>query len=228
MSTLSDWLGDIDFYSDVIAPLQDGGWFEFVFPFLLVYAIVITILNNVEIFSEKKSTRVVIGLVVALFAIAFPITDDGITLGMFLMALFPGVTAFSLGILALYIVAAMLGVDLMKFFGKDSQENQWLKYVFGAIGILVVAYYYAKGFGWYGFDGSEFEDFFTDPLLYIVIVTVAVFYFITRDEKDDLEAEVERRAKAIRQASPDISPSEAKKIAKSGLLRGPESKGGEE
>ncbi len=40
--------------------------------------------------------------------------------------LFPGVTAFTMGILALYIVVAMLGIDLTKFFGNDDDNNNIL------------------------------------------------------------------------------------------------------
>lgn len=194
MSSLSDWLGDFDFYYDLIDPLIENGWYAYLFPFLLVYAIVLTILTNVPMFRDHKPVRVIIALVFALFAIAFPISDgdcdtyygggfisSGCTLGDFMMVLFPGVTAFTIGILALYIVAAMMGLNLMEFFGNNDKDN-WVKYILGGLGVLVVVYYYAKGFGWDGFEGSWLEDFFTDPLLYILIVFGLVFWMITKEE----------------------------------------------
>lgn len=185
MATLSDWLNDFDFKSDFIDPLIDNGWFEFLFPFLLVYAVVLTIMNQVELFKDKKSVKVIIALVVSLFSIAFDIDNEGHTLGSFMMALFPGVTAFSIGILALYIVIAMLGVDLTKFFGKDADENKWIMYLLGILGVGVVIYYYAKGFGWDGYKGSDLQEFLEDPLLYILVIGAAVFYFITKDEPEE-------------------------------------------
>ncbi len=183
MATVSDWLDDFDFESDLISPLMDNGWYQYLFPFLLIYAVLITILNNVPMFEKNKAVKVIISLVISLFAIAFPIEDGGNTIGDLMIALFPGVTAFSIGILALYIVAAMLGVDLMKFLG-DGEKDKWLRYVLGAAGLAVVVYYYAIGFGWEGWDGSDAEEFFEDPLLYILIVAAFTFYIISRDDDE--------------------------------------------
>jgi hypothetical protein len=203
MGTLSEELANIDF-ADFISALFDGGWFEYVFPFMLVYAIVLTILNNVPMFEEKKAVRVIISLVMSLFAIAFPINGDfascGVndtiyhsygceSLGSLMMALFPGVTAFAVGILALYIVAAMLGVDLMDFF-KDKDKNNYLKWVLGGLGALVVIYYYARGFGWGGFDdhGGALDwligpaGLLRDPVLYILIIVGILFWWITKED----------------------------------------------
>jgi hypothetical protein len=202
MGTLTEELASIDFI-DFFDALYDGGWFEYVFPFMLVYAIVLTILNNVPMFKDKKPVRVIISLVVSIFAIAFPINGDfascGInsgtsyysgceTLGSLMMSLFPGVTAFSMAILALYIVAAMLNVDLMEFFG-DEKQNKILKYALGAIGVFVVIYYYARGFGWRGFDDVGFLDWLwgdggllRDPLLYILAIIGILFWWITKDD----------------------------------------------
>lgn len=76
----------------------------------------------------------------------------------------------------------MLGVDLMHFFGNNQKDN-WLRYVLGALGILVVAYYYARGFGWGGFgSGSEIEEFFKDPVLYIIVLFGLFFWYITNED----------------------------------------------
>ena len=199
MGSLTDRLSEVDF-SEFIDALNDGGWFEYVFPFLLVYAVVLTILNKVEIFKDRKGVRVIIALVFALFSIAFPITgdfnsctigkySDGCeTLGSMMMTLFPGVTAFSMGILALYIVVAMMGIDLTEFFGKDSDDdNKWIKYILGGLGLFVVIYYYARGFGWGGFENSDNwlfgeDGWLRDPFLYILIVGGFVFYWISTDD----------------------------------------------
>jgi len=202
MDTITDWIRELNF-KDFLQNLYYGGWFDFVFPFLLIYALVYTILNNVTIFDNRKPIKVIIALVFALFAIAFPITDEtycgvggmyngngivsGCTVGTLMMTLFPGVTAFSIGLLALYIILAMLGVDITNFFGDDDDRNQYLKWIFGAIGLLVVIYYYALGFGWNGFDGnSEISEFFKDPALYILVVFGLFFWWVSSDEDPEI------------------------------------------
>ncbi len=197
MGVIGEKLSQIDFRT-FIDQLNTGGWFQYVFPFMLVYAVVLTILNQVKVFEDRKSVKVIVAMIFALFAIAFPISDNtscglssarnmgytsgGCTLGDMMMTLFPGVTAFTLAILALYIVAAMLGVDLMHFFGNNNRDN-WLRYVLGALGVLVVGYYYARGFGWGGFgSGSEIEEFFKDPVLYIIVLFGLFFWYITNED----------------------------------------------
>lgn len=200
MGVISDFFSDIRF-EDVIFTLVDGGWYHYLFPFLLIYAIVFTILNKAEIFKKNKATRIIVALVFALFSVAFPITDNncyasgyggitpGCTLGDFMIVLFPGVTAFTIGILALYIVAAMMGVDLLSILGKDEKNQKLIKYVLGGLGTLVVVYYYAKGFGWAGLDGDFWLwDLLSDPFLYMIILFGAVFLWISKDG-DSQEAE---------------------------------------
>jgi hypothetical protein len=204
MGVLSDWIEDVNFF-DGIQTLLDGGFYHYLFPFLLVYAIVLTVMNRAEIFKDNKAVRVIIALVFGLFSVSFPITDNdcsaegvpsgdsyGCTLGDFMIILFPGVTAFTIGILALYIVAAMLGVDLISILGKDEQQQQIMKYILGFLGLLVVAYYYGKGFGFFdnGFDSDNwFFNLLRDPLLYIIIVFGAIFFWISAEDKQSGEIE---------------------------------------
>lgn len=202
MGALTDSLADVNFL-DFIDALFRGGWFDFVFPFLLIYAVVFTILQNVKIFEDKKSVRIIIALVFGLFAIAFPITGDlscnipnaGVgnggyynngcqTLGSLMMTLFPGVSAFSIGILGLYIVIGMLGIDVNDFLDGDSKK--YVTWILGALGLFVVIYYYALGFGWDGFDGNNwlwgYDGILRDSLLYILLVFGFLFFWVTKED----------------------------------------------
>ena len=202
MGVLTDRLSDLDF-QNFLGALFDGGWFDFVFPFLLVYAVVFTILEKVHIFENKKSVRIIIALIFAIFAISFPITGDlnscsipnygqgyysgGCeTLGSMMMILFPGVSVFAIGILSLYIVVAMLGIDLTDFL--DGEKKDYIKYILGGLGFIVVLYYYAKGFGWIGFDDDNwlwgYDGILRDPLLYILAVFGFLFFWISSDDDE--------------------------------------------
>ncbi len=194
-NVILDSLSEVDF-ADFFFDLEQFGWFHYVFPFLLVYAIVLTILNQVEIFKKNKSVRVIIALVFALFSVAFPISDGyceysqtggACTIGDLMISLFPGVTAFSLGVLALYIVAAMLGVDLTEFISKDKPNV--VHYVLGGIGTIFVIYYFGRGFGWFDGYGSA-SDFWLvrllyDPLFYILIVFGLIFWWVSKEDNHD-------------------------------------------
>lgn len=203
MGEVSEFFRDVDFKSFLDA-LESGGWFEFVLPFMLIYAVVLTILNKVELFKDKKPVRVIIALVFGLFSIAFEIPGSGNeTLGDLMMALFPGVSAFTVGVLALYIVVAMLGVDLTKFFGDGEDNNKFIMYILGALGLIVVIYNYGVGLDWWGDGNYGIWDWLIgpggllrDPLLYVLILFGAFFFWVTKDNdekpRDETTIKVEK------------------------------------
>ena len=189
-------MADLDI-SSFVGTLFDGCWFHYVFPFLLVFAIVFTVLKQTNLF-EKKQIRFLIAMIFALFAIAFPITENtssysitnnscsvvsgGLTLGDLMIQLFPGVSAFGIGILALYIVAAMLGAPLPDFIKIG--EHKVVQYVLGGVGLIFVIYYFAKGFGW--LDNTNF-NFLNDnwPIIFIVVVFLFFMIWIVGGDDND-------------------------------------------
>jgi hypothetical protein len=199
-SPILDAISSVDFYSFIYS-LIDGGWIEFFFPFLLIYAIVLTIMNRAEVFKGNKATRVIIALVFALFSVSFPISRTCnldvtlslgyCTLGSYMTALFPGVSLFAIGVLCLYIIAALLGKDLTSFLGKD---NPAVVYVLGGIGALIVLWQWASAFFDFGY-GYGYYDFWLlrllqDPILYIVILFIVLFWWISKE--DDPSGSIKR------------------------------------
>lgn len=193
-NSLSNLLYDVNL-ERFISDLYNGGWFHIVFPFLLVYAIVFTILNQIELFREKKPVKVIISFVFGIFSVSFPISTtcsyggssfvSGCTLGDLMMMLFPKVTALTMGILALYIIAAMLGVDLVDFLGKDAQNGNIIRYILGGISFLVIGYYFGIGMDWWSNDFRNLWliDLLTDPLLWVIIVFAFFFWYISKDDE---------------------------------------------
>ena len=183
-----------------IETLFDGCWFHYFFPFLLVFAIVYTVLKQTDLF-KKNSVKFLIALIFALFAIAFPITENtstsklthscsiangGLTLGDLMIQLFPGVSAFGIGILALYIISAMLGVSLPDFVKVG--DHKVVQYVLGALGLIFVIYYFAKGFGW--LDDANFRFLENSwPIIFIIVIFLFFTIWIVGDDdnndKDD-------------------------------------------
>lgn len=197
MGFLSDKLSQLDF-SELLQVFYTQGWFQFVFPFLLMYAIVFTILNQTNLF-KRKAIRVMIALIFSLFAIAFPVTGSGEfcatnsmgtscgnTLGHLMMSLFPGVGMIAIIILCLYIVAGLLGVDLMNFLGEN---NPLLRWILGALALLVLIYFLGSGLNWWNTSGSSGSwsiwELFKDPLLYVLILFGLFMWWISRDDGDE-------------------------------------------
>lgn len=195
-SVVLDSLSDVDF-EGLIQALIEGGWVEFFFPFLLMYAIVLTIMNRVKVFEGNKATRVIIALVFALFSVVFPVSQTCnvdvtkhmgyCTLGVYMSALFPGVSLFAIIILALYIIAALLGRDLTEFLGKD---NNVILYVLGGIGALVVGWQWFSAFFNFGGGGSSdywLVEILQDPVLYVFLLFILLFWWISKTDDPNFD-----------------------------------------
>lgn len=191
-SVLLDRLSDVGF-EELIRTLGTGGWIEFFFPFLLIYAIVLTVMSRAKVFDGNKATRVIIALVFALFSVVFPVTDtcnidsefvDNMgycTLGTYMSALFPGVSLFAICILCLYIIAALLGKDLTEFI----DGSPVILYVLGGLGALVVGWQWASAF--FEFGSGSTSDFWLvqllqDPVLYVFLLFMLLFWWISKED----------------------------------------------
>lgn len=202
MALVRDFFSSFDVYS-LLFDLHQYGWFHYIFPFLLIYAIILTILNNVHIFKDNKSVRVIIAVVLSLFAVAFPVTSDGggyfgeRTIGDVMIDLFPGVTAFSMLILGLYIVLAMLGVNPADLIQDKNKKFTPIFYIIAGLGVIFVVYYFGSGMGWwYGF-GRDFWlwRLLSDPLLYVFLLFGAIFFIISKDDPPKKDSEKDKHKK---------------------------------
>ena len=176
MGTLTEILEDVGF-EDVIQAAGEGGWIQIIFPFFLVYAIVFASSNKIEILEGRKGVRVFISLIIAFFAVTFPVgthncdsplsdvnfidsdynfSSKGCTVGDYMSMLFPGISIFAIAILGFYIVCGLLGFDLTKWVGGNSKNTTLLKIV-GGIGILIVAMYFLQAFGF--IENSDDDTF---------------------------------------------------------------------
>jgi hypothetical protein len=145
--------------------LAQMGFFSYVLPFLLLFALIYGILLRVKIFKDKNSINGLIALAVALLALQFDIVP------IFFSEIFP---RLGIGLAIILVILILLGLFL--------PNQAWVGYVlFGisALTILVILYQSAQGFGsnifyWLG-------DYW--PLLFGIGFVILVIVLITREKK---------------------------------------------
>ena len=116
----------VDFYY-ITNLIFSTNFHTYVFPFLLLYGLVFTILSSdkITIFRNKdgklmKKVVIIISFIFASFGSVIEI-GEGKNLASFMEVLFPNVTTIGLLILALYLVSSSFGYDFFKgLYRKDT------------------------------------------------------------------------------------------------------------
>jgi len=167
--------------STLVQNMQGMGFFQFLFPFLLVLAIVYGVLIYALPDKFPKSAKALVSLIIAFFVMLYAASTFNVAQ---VLAQMFGSTILMLcsGILILIIILGILGIspsDLWKC--KDVTNKGWIIILLiVAIGILVV---FGAGIesivGIPGWLGSS--DLWT--IIFFLIILALVFWFLGRGEE---------------------------------------------
>ena len=154
-------------FGDLLAQWQQYGLFEYILPFLIIFAFVFGILIKLGLFGEEnRSVSAIIALSVGLISLQFGFVSQ------FFAELFP---RFGIGIAIILVAVIMLGL----FVGK---HTNWIWLI---IGIVAFAFVVLKGVGALGW-GQEIDIMGNAGLLLLVLVIVLVAIMARRpDEKGE-------------------------------------------
>lgn len=141
---------------DFLSKWEQAGFFSYLLPFLLIFALVFGILTRTKIFKDNKVVNGIIALAVALMALQFSFVPD------FFSQIFP-----RLGVALAIILGIMIVVGL--FMDPDSKLVNYFLLGIGVITIGAVLIQSAGSIGWQ--SGTWWQDNWQ-------LVVGAVFLFI--------------------------------------------------
>ena len=136
----------------MLAYWESAGFFSYVLPFLLIFALVFGILTRVKIF-EAKGINAVIALVVGLLALQFHFVP------IFFSEIFPRLGIGLAVILALLILAGL-------FFDP---KNKILNYGLLGVGVIVFLVVLVQTFGWLGWGNLQIWYYNWQGILGVII-----------------------------------------------------------
>lgn len=138
---------------DLIRQWEAAGVFTYVLPFLLIFAIIFTILSNVRIFKTNNAVNAIISLAVALMSLQFNVVS------LFFSEIFPR--------LGLALSLILIGIIILGTF-FNIRENKNLRTFFAIISFILIGvvifssleafnFAGASNFGnWLRFNGGNF------------------------------------------------------------------------
>lgn len=147
---------------NLLVKLGDAGFFSYLIPFLLIFALVFGILIKVKIFQENKMVNGIIALSVALMSLQFDFVPT------FFAQIFPRL-GVGLAIILVILILAGLFID---------PANKAINYVLLAIGVVIVGAVIIQSAGAVGWQSGEWWDnnweVVVGSLFLIIIVAVVV------------------------------------------------------
>lgn len=180
VDSVSSFVSAFNFF-EIHKYFLDQDFYKYVFPFLLVYAILVATLPYVRIFQLKNGKPImpvimVVSVVISIFGVSFPF-PSGFTIGDLLIMMFPNISAFTIGVLSIYIVGALLGFDFLKGFGRTGSAN--IYFALGAIGLGSIVYYMGIVLG--AWSTSPFDELARwNTILVVSFIILGVVFAITR------------------------------------------------
>jgi len=170
LSTLL-WAGSTT-VQGVLNNLDELGFFSYVLPFVLVFALVYAVLSQQPLFKTNKGAAMIISIAIGLLALQFDIVSN------FFAILFPNL-AKGLGVL-------IVGLILFGAFIPEG-SNHWAKstlFIIGGIIFLVVIInsFRNTGFGVY----TDFESFWNNygAVLIVLGILIAAIVAVAKSGSD--------------------------------------------
>lgn len=138
-------------FTGIVGDLERLGFYDFVLPWLLFFAVILGILNNVKIFGEDKKINSIVAAVAAFFVVAFN-PAVGTSLSAYFVNIF-GSGAMILGVLLiLVLLGGVLGYkpdDLIKGDGEHGGHyvSKWIKPLIGLVFIIIIVWIFSVATG---------------------------------------------------------------------------------
>ncbi|VVB82742.1 Uncharacterised protein [uncultured archaeon] len=131
------------FLGDLLSKWEQAGFFSYLLPFLLIFALIFGILTKINIFKDNKMVNGIIALSVSLMSLQFSFVPD------FFSQIFPRVGVGLAIILAILIIVGLFA---------DPASNA-VNYVLLGIGVIVIGVVLIQSTGALGWaSGQWWED----------------------------------------------------------------------
>ncbi len=123
---------------NILSQWEAMGFFSYVIPFLLIFALVFGILIQIRLFRDNKTINAIIALSVGLMALQFSFVPR------FFSEIFP---RLGIGLIVILIVIILTGL----FANPEDKWQMYLMWGIGAIVVVIILVQTAGVTGWYSF-----------------------------------------------------------------------------
>lgn len=127
---------------DLLNKWEELGFFSYILPFLLVFALVFGILTKTNIFKDNKMVNGIIALAVALMSLQFSFVSD------FFAQIFP---RLGVGLAIVLVIMVVLGLFI-------DPESKMVNYFLLAVGIIIIGVVLVDSTGAVGWSSGQWWE----------------------------------------------------------------------
>ncbi len=124
---------------DLLSAWQQAGFFSYLLPFLLIFALVFGILTQIQLFKENKAINAIIALVVGLISLQFPLVPQ------FFSEIFP---RLGIGLAVILVILILVGMFI-------DPEKGGIFYVLMGVGVIIVVVVLVQTAGALGWSSGQ-------------------------------------------------------------------------
>lgn len=162
-------------FSELLAYMEQAGFFAYILPFLLIFALVFGILTKTKIFKNNKAINAIIALAIGLLALQFNFVP------LFFSEIFP-----RLGIGLAIILALLILVGLFAPSKPDAWTN-WIFFIAAAVVFVVVI---VQTFGWLGWGSFSLWTYNWPQIIMVALVLGGIIWVLVQKPKEAKKMEL--------------------------------------
>jgi hypothetical protein len=157
-------------FADMLNQFEQMGFFRYVLPFLLIFALIYALTSQIPLFKENKGAAVIVALAVGLLSLQFDYVPA------FFQAIFPN--------LGIGLSVLLAGLILAGAFISGEGSFKWIFFGLGALIFLVV---FLTSFSSYQFAGSwQWSGWWADYggiILFLLMITGVIIAVTVASKK---------------------------------------------
>lgn len=164
-------LGSYNF-GNMLNQLDQIGFFKYILPFLLIFALVYAILTKIEIFKENRGAGLIVSAALGLLALQLNYVP------YFFQVIFP---KFGIGLSILLVALILAGAFLPPDKDGKNTTFSWIFFGLGAAIFLIIT---LLSFGEWNYSGGIWWQQYGAWVIVAIVVIVAMIMVMVSSKKD--------------------------------------------
>jgi len=156
----------------LLSSWEQMGFFSYILPFLLIFALVFGILTKVNLFKDNKAINSIIAFSIGLLSLQFNFVP------MFFSEIFP---RLGIGLAIILVLLILVG------FFAPTKDDAWTHWIFLGAAAVVFIVVLVQSFGWLGLGNSYLWNYNWPGIIMVAVVIGFFIWLLSNNPKGQIK-----------------------------------------